>query len=517
MAATSIADLVDRVSRLNLIETLKVIHRFSRLAESLPGRTIQKDVWNRQGGVLVPARVAIGTNHLVTLTKFILAHSSLDGGEVPDDNEMLVLGSWIGNLPSDFGEQPVGAIGFDELYVQLAYQQFQFQTGGSSIELARTLVLFRDISSQMTSPPASQTFDLMAEFESFAGMPMERFMWCGAAVYGATVDAAVVNLRWKPGHTEAMKLGWHGDRNHMPTAEAVKYFVSLVSRTPEEFREEIGDLRSNNPNLLAFDFMPLLSRPVVRLGDDQVIVPVPKMLADRITSGIFHDFSAHLDGRDKNTPFRDYFGYLFEEYVHRQLLLVFDESELVPETDYGKSGKRTPDWTVNDPKGLVTIECRTSGLNLLTRQTGQLARIKEDLHRIGSEVLGNLEGKKADIAAAKTPISPASTQDIRGVLCTWESMWRLGAYGRLIRTTLEDEGIGPFEFHLLPIDWLERICALRSKEIFYEAIDLLKVDQSWDDHFGGQPEDQLDRIIPPDLPINPILREVSEQFFEAAP
>ena len=517
MAAPSIGNIVARIGRLDLIETLKAIHRFAYRAERLPGRTIQKDVWDQRGGIYVRVHVAIGTNHLATLTKFALAHCSLEGGEIPNDKEMLLLGSWIGELPSAFTEEPVGAIGLDELYVQLAYQQFQFQTGGSSIEMGRTLVLFRDISAGMTSPPASQTFDLMAEFESFAGMSMERFMWCGHAVYGATRDAAVVNLRWKPGHAESMQLGWHGDLDHMPTAESIKVFVSLVSRTPEEFREEIGDLRAKDPNLLAFDFMPLLSHPVVRLDNDQVIVPVPKLLADRITSGIFHDFSEHIDGKGRNTPFRDYFGYLFEEYVHGQLLLVFDESELIPETDYGKPGQRTPDWTVNDPQGLVAIECRTSGLNLLTRQTGEWARIKADMHQIGSIVLKNLEGKKTDIAATETPIDPASLQDIRGVLCTWESMWRLGAYGRLIHQTLEEEGIGPFEFHLLPIDWLERICAMGSKEVFYEAIDLLKVDTSWDDQFGGQPEDRLERLIPHDLPVNPILHDASEQFFDALP
>ena len=296
--------------------------------------------------------------------------------------------------------------------------------------------------------------------------------------------------------------------------------MAHTALTPEEFKTRIGDLRRQDERLINVDSQPLLSYPIVRTGPNEIVVPIPKLLLDRITNGLFHDFSAHLDRTGEDVPFRTHFGELFEEYVGMQLRLVFGEHELVPETPYGAKQhlNSTPDWTVNATEGAAALECRSSTFTLNTRKCGEIELIKRDLERIGVETLVRLDQKSNDMQAGLTPVHLLVDEPIRKVLCTYESLEPLGLFGGLLKDRLVEElGGEPETFHLMPLPYLERLCAGGSRALFYRGLAELRVDDRWKSYFDEGPMARFEAAMGGAPDANPITSGAYERFSSAIP
>lgn len=524
MALANVTDIIRLVRNYPIETTLIGINRLAVEADNNDGRMIQETWPSQQGQYGKPLNIVVGSHQLAVLAKIALANHYPGYKKKPSRNDLVKGANWVGNLGTSFTEEASGTVGIPEMLFQMSCQQFPFQYRGEGEDLGRALTLFVDVPKAMQARGVKLPFDLEHEFRAFTGLTIEQFIWAGTMLFGASMDGPVQRAEITSDQQKIIDDNWRGLPESRPTNATIGTFLGHVSQTASEFKSQIGDLRRGNPLEVSTDFQPLLSRPVVRLKGNRLIVPVPKLLLDRITNGLFHDFSAHLDGTAKAAPFRQHFGDLFEEYVRQQLLLVFDESELTPETPYEISKgvtHSTPDWTVNAPDGALAIECRTSSFSLATRKSGKIEQIRSDIDKICTAEDGPLRhmpGNIADLVDGVAPIALVSHDPVRGVLCTWESLEPLSLFGQLIIDSLLNGGQGPLQpFHLLPLSYLDRLCATRDRSKFYEGLDELTVENGWRNYFGEQPSTRFDEVIGQGPWTNPITTTAYNNFLFAVP
>ena len=368
------------------------------------------------------------------------------------------------------------------------------------------------LASEGTPPPAN----LESVFEQITGMSIGQFMWSGFLVWVASKEGRAISLTSLRGMITEIRGRWQGHDKDQPTLEGVWHFLEYVSMDFQGFADTIGDLRKQDDRLIAVDFQPLLEYPAVRTGNDEYIVPIPKLLIDRSTNGLFHDLANGMRGSGHANPFRTYFGKLFERYVGLQLAMVFDPTQLYPEQNYGKGGKSTPDWVVNDPDMVLAIECRSSTFTLETQKNADIERIARDLGKIGVNTLVGIWPKIQDIQEGRTHISLASEHVPCPVLCTFESLEPIGMFGALLRGEIRQaHGTEPPNFYLMPLYYLEAMCATENCEEFSRALIQLEVDTTWHDPSGEGPRNRWLHAMPDPIPKNRILVEAEDEFWSA--
>jgi len=505
-----IDDIVKEVRKYSRRYLLERIAAITAGLDNDPGRLRMVKWPHVKNGVdLPPLDIAIATHNLATLSKIVLAHGNKWSHKVPTVEDTLRLQNHVEQLPSLFTEEPIGTVSFDEVFFQIACQQFPLQTKDERRALARALVLFQKIPALLEKDGFTLPFNLEEEFRRITGMSITRFVSSGLWLFGIAIDGRPFRLGNIDGLADTLATNWAISPEDLPTQESMQNVLDRVSRGLEEFPEIFGDLRDQDEQLIAYDYQTLLQYPLIYLGNYDYLCPVPKFLIDRITDGIFHDFSNDMAGPGGQNPFRVYFGRLFERYVREQLSLVFDSSALHPELQYGSAPDSTPDWTVSNSRTNLAVECKTSTFTLETRKSGEIERITRDITKIGAEALGKLPRKIEALLAHRTPVVLATPTHPKAVLCTFEGFEPIAMLGTMLRRATKEIIGEPADFHLVPIDYLEAMCAGGDESKFLEALDALKVDDSWGDMSTADPMPAWDSAMPHPHPRNPILEEAA--------
>jgi len=343
-------------------------------------------------------------------------------------------------------------------------------------------------------------------------MSMRQFVYSGLWAFGSALEGKTFKLGQIDDEVAKLGEGWSGRADDMPTGDTISRSLRASSLTTSEFADLIGDLRKQDEALIAYDYGPLLEFPLVQLSENEYICPIPKLLIDRFTDGLFHDFANGLQGTGRGNDFRAYFGRLFERYVGMQLALVFQADQLNPETHYGNPDRSTPDWVVNHPSFCLALECRSSTFTLDTRQFADINGIFRDLGKIGGQTIKDLWPKLKNLRRGSTPIALLSSEPQVASICTFESLEPIGLFGGLMAKAAETIGHeGQENFHLIPIVYLESMCAFQDPEVFFTALKALQVDETWL-HPDGDPSGEWHRAMSDPLPLNPILEAVAGDF-----
>lgn len=512
----SLNEIIGLVRKYSQRELLVLIATQAASLDKLPGRHL-KFQRNRKLGSYNYVQVSyMATHGLAALTRIVLAHGNKWSRRIPIVEDLVLLENRVQNLPSFFGSAQTGTVTIEELFFQLSHQQMRFQTKREFNSLSRALVLYRDVPAVLNSEGVTCPFDLEEEFSRIVGMPMGRFIWSGLGIFGASLLGKPIGTKHLESTVSRLAKAWEGPEDDRPDMDSVRQFLEYVSLDIDGFVQQIGDLRKQDERIINVEFQPLLKFPVVVTGKEEYVVPIPELLLDRITDGLFHDFANGLEEGGTGNPFREYFGKLFERYVGLQIAEIFDAADLYPERNYGTQGRATPDWFINDAISPVAIECRSSTFSLSTTVYSNLERIIKDLQRIGSETVSKLQPKVEDIIGSKTHIETRAQEAPLNVLCTFESMAPIGLYGRLLQNAIEERSEdSPPRFHLVPIDYLEDMCALEDRQIFFSALKLLEVDESW----GNRNEEGIEarwlKAMPEGRRKNRILRRTGEKFLSA--
>jgi hypothetical protein len=192
-----------------------------------------------------------------------------------------------------------------------------------------------------------------------------------------------------------------------------------VAATPEELRKAFAE--HTGP----FDYFPLQDKPVLRLGDDLIVLD-KDFLVERFTTGLYHSVFAHEKANlpdPTKLPRRwvDAFGEMFELSVEDQVFAMAREEAgmqtIFTEEDmkraYGEGTKR-PDVLAYYGSYLVVFEVVSGRLTAAARSGGDLeafARKTEELVLKKFRQLGNACNK---IMADETKLTDKPpTPDLR--------------------------------------------------------------------------------------------------------
>jgi hypothetical protein len=353
-------------------------------------------------------------------------------------------------------------------------------------------------------------FDFDEVFQEHTGLPIGQFIWTGFSIFAKyTSGNPIMTTPPSDAVLNQIQSNWSGPQEHMPSKDSFEKFIIYLARDLAWYRKNIGDITHQRENLIAVDTRPLNAYPLIKTKSNELVIPIPKLLIDRVTSGIFHDFANWFQKDNGENLFREYFGHVFERYVGLQLELVFPSNQLFGETNYGRQGKSTPDWLVADPAQPIAIECRSRQFRVDTQMHADQARINSDLFKIGVDTLHKLPAKVEAISAGETPIPRFNADTIKKVLCTWEEYKPLGYFGGLMWKTV---GEGMADVHLVPVGYLEDMCAFKDKSVFFSSLEQLKLDASWLNYVGDGPDARWEQTLPDIRPENPYTRGMADAF-----
>jgi hypothetical protein len=220
--------------------------------------------------------------------------------------------------------------------VRVAYEQFPYQEQLDEL-IPRYLTIWTE------TKPANPRLDIQEAFKRKTGLSIVEFMKIGVAFYSCAIHQASFTREFIEG-TQAEKL------QPFLTPEKVDAFLMSVAADFPAFRRLCLQEEQEAPGAGKWVFNPLISRPVITLPDGRFCVPIPRLLIQRITKGIYYDLQESFSTPDYN-PFLEWFGHAFEEYGGIILRMALKHSTVHPEPLYGSpelgSGlddTRAKDW-----------------------------------------------------------------------------------------------------------------------------------------------------------------------------
>ena len=115
-------------------------------------------------------------------------------------------------------------------------------------------------------------------------------------------------------------------------------------------------------------------------------------------------------------------------------------------------------------------------------------------------VVGQIDGQSA---------APSALDVFRPTVVVWDLGWDPAPGLDQLSATIGHEG--QERFHLIPIVYLESMCAFQDPDVFITALKTLQVDETWL-HPDSDPSGEWHRAMPDPLPLNPILEAVAGDF-----
>lgn len=338
-----------------------------------------------------------------------------------------------------------------QFLIQTAYEQFWYQNPIDRV-IPRALLMYQDACRRIINPK----FDIPEEFRSRFGVSIMDFVALSFIFFATTREAghSIVKL---PIHIKSDK----GSKTVKP--EIADAFLEFNSADQDKFKDTarkhslsgIGDGR--------YDFNPFFKFPLIDLGSNQFIAPLPDMIIWQIKNGPYFELrDIHQSDDPRKNPFSSFFGYVFQEYVGLLLEDTFAKEYILPEITYGKPQKRGPDWIIRLGDVGIAIECTNSDLTLPTKILPKRQVIYSEFKRKYVDKIRKLLGK---IEALTKPDSPYFDR-LNGV-SRWHYLliYREPLYlNEIFRRKIYDTVRGmPTLYHIMDIEEFESLLALNTR------------------------------------------------------
>lgn len=381
--------------------------------------------------------------------------------------------------------------------IRIAWEQFGYQ-GRPTRVIPRAWLMLVEGNRTIANP----LMDLEQEWLKLTGLNLEKFMKVGFAYFSGALAFSAV--RWD--------FPSRGALEESITTEDCELFLARAAATYAEFRA-LAEPRTDKP-FAKTEFNPLLPRPIVRMGKNEVTAPVPKLVLDRITNGLRFDLMDAFSYEERN-PFREYFGLLFEEYVGRLLRWTFGDDKVFAEPRYGEPEERGPDWVVIDGETAILIECRTSGLRLDTKVYGDMPALVDDIRRVVFGTVKRYPKKVDDLRNGRTPVDVTGVSRFECVVLLYDRVFFETVYRDLVKEEFTKEGTPPAnDYVLMDINDFELLSA------WNEAKPMAEVIHAYRDAYAQQPLDFWAFLVRfgQDHELSehhPLLAQTFEEFFSS--
>ena len=269
--------------------------------------------------------------------------------------------------------------------VRMAYQQYWDQEGLDF--WPRGLMILREMAALLSS---ADRYDINKAFENIYHLPFDSFVVMSFALHASVVA--------EPGKRFGIEQFLRSPDFDLPE-DQLETFFDLISCSLEEFRNAAADPAVCFDGYDLYNLNPLMRWPAVRHSEGGVVVPIPRFLLDRVTTGIYYDFMQQLT-KEEAGRFGNFWGHAFEAYIGH----IFDQTEGMPTLTKAEeivSTGRVCDWILSADGVVILFECKTRGLDARAKITGQDEHVQASLEKeLGGSSLAQGVAQLAESAAS---------------------------------------------------------------------------------------------------------------------
>ncbi|MCG8910943.1 hypothetical protein [Pseudomonas sp. DP-17] len=341
------------------------------------------------------------------------APSSSDGKDLYRVRDLIAAVNLIRKLQDKQRDLAPGDVILHEMH-RLAQQQFPWQRS-LHIKLARFHRIYRE--SNLNALIADRT-----------GLTVSQYYLMGVAMAGALLNKPYFNLS-----QSYRELGIDDTLRNV--------FFQKIMFPLADLRERTKSVQEYNGNW-SYTINPLRKTPLVILPNSPAVAfcPIPRFLLERISDGIFYDFT-EIPG------FEDVYGAAYENYVGEIAVeLASNKLEVKKLEPYmiKKAQKHGADWAILDSESVLLVEAKAKRLNLRARYEFDTAAIDQEMDKLAKFVVQNYKNL-ADIKDGHTDFDVGSRKVFPVIVTLVE--WLLfnpqsrSILEKLVRQRLSDAGL----------------------------------------------------------------------------
>jgi hypothetical protein len=193
--------------------------------------------------------------------------------------------------------------------------------------------------------------------------------------------------------------------------------LNLISAPQAWFREQLDGGRTD-PVQRAWNCLPFLMRPFLRLENGDLALTSPRAIQTWLTEGLYYRLldAARNEAGDRGiNDYTAYVGHLTERYAVELMEAAHPEPRLPTagrvqrEQSYGKEQARTTDIAVVFPHELFLFEVSSGRLTVPSRIKGDRKKVRNDLGKIVGE-------KVRQLATTIEAIKPVNCKESKATL-----------------------------------------------------------------------------------------------------
>jgi len=359
------------------------------------------------------------------------------------------------DLRNEFSKNPIFTV------LRLANSQFTFESGIFSL-FSRSVLLFHEIPNQLKGLPNIPQFDFEAEFQTINEVSIIDFITTGFAIFNTSKLVEEYNSCIFC-QDLLQKIREAGVK--IPTGSTLMKTLDQLAADKFKLTKLYEKRKNVDRRFRMYDFNPLITHPVIKpyqdtLGKECLYVPIPDLLALRISTGIFYQmYNAH--SKDSGNKFSGYFGHVFEAYVGLILSKSITSEKLITELDirkfYPTKKGKAPDWILIDGSKLILFECKATRFSRAAQSIASEEAVNESL----KQVIKGLKQLHSFISACRANAPELqrfqSCNTFCPILVSLEPMHLINnlCFQSHINTLLAAEGITNFDWQIISIDELE--------------------------------------------------------------
>lgn len=257
---------------------------------------------------------------------------------------------------------------FRSLMIRMNFQQMEYQFAPIYM-MARTIVMFDELIERVKP----DKFKPLSEvFQKETGLSIHDYLrLCAAIPVGSQKTGTFSIATFSKANVPQLE--------DVLVEEKIIKLLDILKADYRRFRKEDARVNEELPPIFTKTrFNPLMVYPIIEtdakhLGDPYV-VPNVLLYIKKSFEGLYWWFHRYFESICRQYDFRNYFGYVFQEYVGRILAGIYGSENVRGEILYGK-GVKFIDWWVEKDNKVYLFESKAYQFALLSKQTGNTEMI----------------------------------------------------------------------------------------------------------------------------------------------
>jgi len=326
-------------------------------------------------------------------------------------------------------------------------------------QYGRPIILFNELPKKIAGRSNIPGFDFEDSFFKICGFSITDFVKVGFLAY----TAAEFSKAFTRGYFEKAR----SQGIAVPPDSEMLSIIEQLSADPKKFITTYRNYMEVDRRFAMYDFNPLFLHPIVRpwrqkrtvdLDQDRMLAPIPNLIAQRISMGVFYQMFNHY-----KTEFSKYFGHVFEAYVGCILEAAGYSPTLLSEEDirrnYSQQKGKVPDWVIIDGATTILIECKATRFSKAATTLGSEDAVNDSLKQVIKGLHQLHDFRKACRKKAEGLEAFHTSNKIISVLITLEPLPMINSslFKEFIDQKLSQKGKTSFPWRILSINELENL------------------------------------------------------------